>query len=38
MVLIKFGNKISNFEIKSEIADVDFKNASIQAFKCYCMM
>lgn len=29
---------MSNFETKSEIAHVNFKYASIQAFKCYCMM
>lgn len=38
IALIKFGNKISNFEIKSEIAHANFKYASIQAFNCYCMM
>lgn len=36
--MIKFGNKISNFEIKSEIAHVNFKYVSFQAFKCYCIM
>lgn len=33
--MIKFGNKTSNFEIKSEIAHVNFKYVSFQAFKCY---